>query len=311
MSHFMRFLSKSARSVEDDHSSTRVPTGLSRRQMLGGLIGMGGLGLAGGAVYAGRIEPVWTQVTHRIMPLPGLGAGLVGARIIQISDLHVGSGVPQEYLDKWVGWISAQQADWVVVTGDCSQYGNTAWTGSMARLIGSLRARERVLVASGNHDWGSSRPGGGFPSLAQRTADALAGQGVRVLRNQAVTYQRNGAELHIVGLDDYWSQQFDPATAFRKLPAASPTIVLSHNPDSFLDLQDWPGDWVLSGHTHGGQVNIPFYGPPILPVQHKEFIAGHYTRGGKNLYVNRGLGWLRRVRFNARPEVTVFTLQRV
>jgi predicted MPP superfamily phosphohydrolase len=96
--------------------------------------------------------------------------------------------------------------------------------------------------------------------------------------------------------------------AFAALPPSAPTVVLSHNPDSFVDLLDRPFDWMLSGHTHGGQVNIPLFGPPLLPVRHRQFAAGQFSLAGKNLYVNRGLGWGLRIRFNARPEVTVFTL---
>lgn len=287
-----------------------VPSRMTRRQILGGLLAASGLGMVGGAVYAGRFEPTWTKITRQTMSLRGLGKEFEGARIIQISDLHVGSGVPLEFLQKWVNWISVQQADWVVVTGDCVNYANAPGTVTVARLLADLRACDGVLVTLGNHDWGASKPRGGSASLAQRTADTISGQGVKILRNQSVTFRRNRSELHFVGLDDFWGERFDPAAAFARVPSVAPTIVLSHNPDSFFDLQAWPCDWVLSGHTHGGQVNIPLFGPPYVPVQHKEFVSGHYLIGGKHLYINCGLGWLRRIRFNARPEVTVFTLER-
>ena len=87
-------------------------------------------------------------------------------------------------------------------------------------------------------------------------------------------------------------------------------IALSHNPDSFLELLDRPASWVLSGHTHGGQVSIPWLGPPLLPVRNRRFASGHHVMGGRNLYVNRGLGWVRKIRFNCPPEITVFELQR-
>lgn len=134
-------------------------------------------------------------------------------------------------------------------------------------------------------------------------------RGIRVLRNQVASFRRGRSELNIVGLDDCWGDNYYPDDAFRDLPSEAPTIVMSHNPDTIVDLLDRPGHWVLSGHTHGGQVNIPFFGPPLLPVAHKEFVAGRYKVASKNLYVNRGLGWIHRVRFNARPEITVFTLE--
>jgi len=94
------------------------------------------------------------------------------------------------------------------------------------------------------------------------------------------------------------------------VPASAPCILLSHNPDTFVELLDRPAAWTLSGHTHGGQVSLPLAGPLFVPVQHKQFVAGAYQIGDHHLYVNRGLGWLARVRFNARPEITEFTLQR-
>ncbi|HOJ76002.1 MAG TPA: metallophosphoesterase [Phycisphaerae bacterium] len=282
---------------------------ITRRRVLGSMLGSAGLAV-GGAGYAYGIEPVWPAVTRLQMPLANLGPEFEGARLIQISDLHVGSSVPLDYLQKWIDWIAGQQTDWVVVTGDLVHYSHHLAVGPMARLVSRLRAREAVLTSLGNHEYGACRPGGGMAGLAQRAVNALAGEGVRALRNEVVTFRRGRSELHIVGMDDLWGEQYRPDVAFAALPSTAPTIVLSHNPDTFVDLLDRPFDWMLSGHTHGGQVNIPLFGPPVLPVRHRQFAAGHSSLAGKNLYVNRGLGWVMRVRFNARPEVTIFTLRR-
>lgn len=243
------------------------------------------------------------------MPLPALGPEFQGARLIQISDLHVGPSVPLAYLQKWVDWVSAQQADFVLVTGDSIHYSNEPGTPIAARLLRRLGAREAVLVSLGNHEWAATGPLRGSAGLAQRAVNAMEREGLKVLRNQAASFRRGRSELHVVGLDDLWGTNYHPSDAFHQVGSVAPTIVMSHNPDTFPDLLQAPGDWVLAGHTHGGQVSIPLLGPPRLPVRHKQFAAGHYRLGGKNLYVNRGLGWGRRVRFNARPEVTVFTLE--
>jgi predicted MPP superfamily phosphohydrolase len=273
---------------------------------------LGGAGTAvlGGVGYALGIEPIWPEVTYFRMPLAGLGPEFQGARIIQLSDLHVGPQVPESFLQKWIDWVSAQEADFVLVTGDSVNYSNSTGTSVMARLLRRLRAQKAVLVTLGNHEWGAWEPYAGMPGLAQRAANAMKQEGIRVLRNQVASFRRGRSELHVVGLDDCWGSNYRPEDAFRQLGSQAPTIIMSHNPDSFPGLVQGPGDWVLAGHTHGGQVNIPFFGPPRLPVRHRQFAAGHYCVGGKNLYVNRGLGWARRVRFNARPEVTVFTLER-
>jgi predicted MPP superfamily phosphohydrolase len=90
------------------------------------------------------------------------------------------------------------------------------------------------------------------------------------------------------------------------------TIVLSHNPDT-ADMPFWGAfdGWILAGHTHGGQCKPPFLRPPLLPVDNKSYIAGRYDLGGgRTMYINRGIGHLIQARFNARPEITVFSLTR-
>jgi predicted MPP superfamily phosphohydrolase len=111
-----------------------------------------------------------------------------------------------------------------------------------------------------------------------------------------------------------WSPEFGPdaaRAALGSIAPGQPTIVLAHNPD-IQDLPMWGGvrAWVLAGHTHGGQVKPPFLPPPILPVQNKRYTAGEFAISpGRTLYINRGLGYLAQVRFNVRPELTLFTLR--
>jgi predicted MPP superfamily phosphohydrolase len=85
-------------------------------------------------------------------------------------------------------------------------------------------------------------------------------------------------------------------------------VALVHNPDAIDALHNRPCHWILSGHTHGGQVRLPLLGAPFLPVRHREYDQGLFKVGEQRLYVNRGLGYLRRVRFNCRPEIAVFQL---
>lgn len=283
---------------------------MTRRRLLRGLAAGGALSALGIGGYAWRIEPVWPELVEREMPIPGLADGLAGFRIIHLSDLHVGSGVPMSYLSKSLDTINRREPDLVVVTGDLVQNGRSEWEGPAARLLAGLRTGEGVLVVLGNHDWGTCSMGGGLASFADGVAAAMVGQGVRVLRNQSVTIRRGSARLQVVGIDDYWGDRYDPYAAFKDVSPEVPCVALVHNPDVFLDLLESPAAWTLAGHTHGGQVNIPLVGPPKLPVRHKQFVAGRYQIEGKNLYVNRGLGWLKRIRFNARPEITEFTLRR-
>jgi predicted MPP superfamily phosphohydrolase len=130
-----------------------------------------------------------------------------------------------------------------------------------------------------------------------------------VLRNQILDVEG----LQIAGFDDIWAKRFDPRPVVAALRAERPALALSHNPDT-VDLPGWDGyhGWILSGHTHGGQCKPPFLPPPLLPVRNRRYTAGEFElSGGRRLYINRGVGHLTRVRFNVRPEVTVFELTRV
>ena len=117
--------------------------------------------------------------------------------------------------------------------------------------------------------------------------------------------------MHIVGLDDWWAQRFDASTALAGVTPASATLVLSHNPDT-ADLPVWGGydGWILAGHTHGGQCKPPFLPPPVLPVRNRRYTSGVFDLpGGRWMYINRGVGHFLKVRFNARPEITLHELQ--
>ena len=132
--------------------------------------------------------------------------------------------------------------------------------------------------------------------------------GIRVLRNELVDVEG----LQIVGLDDLWGGGFIPSHVLPKVDPNRAVIALSHNPDT-VDLPVWNGfeSWVLSGHTHGGQCKPPFLPPPLLPVTNKRYTAGEFAlSGNRRMYINRGVGHLLHVRFNVRPEVTVFELER-
>lgn len=116
--------------------------------------------------------------------------------------------------------------------------------------------------------------------------------------------------MNIIGLDDYWSINFGPEPVMNAYDPNVANLVLSHNPDT-ADLPIWNGykGWILAGHTHGGQCKAPFLPPPMLPVQNKKYTAGKIDlEDGRTLYINRALGHLWQVRFNVRPEITVFRL---
>lgn len=142
--------------------------------------------------------------------------------------------------------------------------------------------------------------------VADNISHVLSEAGCTVLRNQSSAV----SGLKIIGLDDLWAGRFAPLPVLSELTSDQPAIVLSHNPDT-CDLPGWADyhGWIFSGHTHGGQCKPPFLPAPLLPVKNRRYTAGEFAlSGGRQLYISRGVGHLLRVRFNVRPEVTVFKL---
>jgi predicted MPP superfamily phosphohydrolase len=136
--------------------------------------------------------------------------------------------------------------------------------------------------------------------LAGRLAEIFCAAGVQMLRNEVT-----------VGMDDLWGRQFRPAQALATIDPHRAALALSHNPDT-VDRSGWDHfhGWILGGHTHGGQCKPPFLPPPLLPVENRLYTAGEFALSGqRRLYISRGVGHLLQVRFNVRPEVTIFELQ--
>ena len=265
----------------------------------------GGAALSGLGLYGWRVEPHWVEFVRRPLPIRNLPLSLAGRTLVQVSDLHLGPRVDKDYLVQMFGQISALMPDIVVITGDLISHHHGIFADFPGVYGRFPRGRLATLATLGNHDYGA---GWRVPAVAQQVADLAAAVGITVLRNQ--TYDVEG--LQIVGLDDLWARRFAPSDPLAALDRTRAALALSHNPDT-VDLPVWQGyeGWILSGHTHGGQCRPPFLPPPILPVRNKRYTAGEFAlNGNRRLYINRGLGHLLHVRFNVRPEVTVFTLER-
>ncbi len=275
---------------------------IGRRRFLGGAAGAA---VAAGA-YAWRIEPHWVDWVRRDLPIAGLPDDWVGRTLAQVSDLHAGD-VDSDYLRRQLRQLGELRPDAVVFTGDFLTCRDGEPIDEAARVVEALPTPPRGCVAVlGNHDY-SMRDGWSNRKTADRLVARLAALGIHVLRNE----RRDLGGLEVIGLDDLWGPSFDLPTAMRGRDRNRPAIVLCHNPDG-VDAPFWDGyrGWILAGHTHGGQVRLPLL-PPILPVNNRRYVAGEYDLGdGRRLYVNRGLGHLTRVRFNVRPEITLFTLVR-
>jgi predicted MPP superfamily phosphohydrolase len=278
---------------------------LTRRKFLTGLAALAATPALAG-LYTWKLEPHWLDFVHRDLPIRNLPAGLNGKRLVQLSDIHIGRQVSDAYLTNSFRRVAALHPDIVVHTGDLVSYEGPHQTAQFERVMRHFpRGRLATAAVLGNHDYGVAWS---ELAVADRIERLLTGAGATVLRNRRI----NVAGLDIVGLDDFWSPCFNPGPELETINAAGPTLVLCHNPD-VCDLPVWGrfSGWILAGHTHGGQCKPPFLPPPLLPVKNRRYTSGDFSlEGGRRLYINRGLGHLEQVRFNARPEITVFRLVR-
>ena len=277
---------------------------ISRRDFLKtSLLTAGGLALSLGG-YSWLIEPRWVEIVEQELSILNLPEELIGSKLIQISDMHIGNRYNWQYQKHILEEISSLDPEFVVYTGDFITYDSYEQFDQLKEIMTyAPYGKYGTLAVLGNHDYGH---GWKMSEVAQTVENILEQNGIDVLRNE----KKNINNLEFVGIDDYWGTNYDPEPVLDSLESDSPTIVLCHNPD-VVDQPIW-GDYqgvILSGHTHGGQVKPPFLPPPVIPVQNKNFTSGFIDlEDGRQLYINRGLGNLWSIRFNARPEITVFTL---
>jgi predicted MPP superfamily phosphohydrolase len=227
-------------------------------------------------------------------------------RIVQLSDLHLSEVVPLEHVQRAVALAQNLAGELIVITGDYVS-GSAEYAVACARALSALRAPLGVYAILGNHDH--------WTDPAQ-VSGALTTAGLTLLRNQGRPIARDGgkdADLWLAGLDDAWEGQDDLSAALRDAPEGLPTLLLVHEPDYAARIAAQAADLgivlQLSGHSHGGQVRLPFVGAPILPYLGRQYPWGLQKAGSMWVYTNRGVGLIHpSVRFNCPPEVTTLTL---
>jgi hypothetical protein len=263
-----------------------------------------------GGLYAWHFDRRWLRIERRTMPLPGLGEGFDGAKLAHLSDLHCSPIVLERYLRRCVEMVNSLEVDFVAITGDFIT-GRVPYAKRIGRVLAHLSPRVATLACLGNHDYGILHPRGlgAVRGLADRLSEYLSHADVFVMMNEPRQFRRGDSVLQFVGVEDLWTPRYDPYLAFELADTSLPTIALCHNPDAADELIRHGAHWVLSGHTHGTPINQNAVRNALVPSQCRAYSAGHYRLEGGDLYVNRGLGYGRRVNINARPEITLFTLQ--
>lgn len=244
------------------------------------------------------------DVTRIMLPVRALPPKLAGLVACQISDFHVDRDEDVERLQSAVALINQHRPDFVFLTGDYFSGPNTMrhYLQAFRDALKELRPGIGTYAIAGNHDHWSSY---------ERIAAALSAAGVDIMANENRRLRIRDESLVVVGVDDLWSRRAEPSRAFAGVSPDECTLVLAHNPDTALYMRHLNPGVVLSGHTHGGVVRIPFYGSPIRSILRigPQFYAGLNRYENFYIYTNRGLGtfWLR-IRLNCRPEVSRFDL---
>lgn len=261
--------------------------------------------------YATRVEPTWLELNQIDIAIRDLPSAFEGLRIAQMSDFHCGPQVTQCYLREAIELAHEAKPDLIVLTGDFIHKG-FEHVHEAAQTLGALRAPLGVFAVLGNHDFSVRNVLGirRHRDLHRAVTDALLGQGIRVLRNEAVPLSRESQQIFLAGVEDLWSRVCDPDRALSQLPIETPRIMLAHNPCTIEMLNGNRCDLMLSGHTHGGQINLPRLGRVTLGPKARRYAAGLYRQGECQLYVNKGIGFGFRVRYRVRPEVAILTLRK-
>jgi predicted MPP superfamily phosphohydrolase len=256
------------------------------------------LGLATWGVF---IRRRWVLRRELEVVIPGLPREFDGYRVAQLSDLHIGGLTPPRWGEAWARMSNAASPNLVVVTGDLVASG-VDFHDDIAHVIGKLRADDGVYVSMGNHDYF----GDGEPLIT-----LLREKGAVVLRNEGTTVTRGNARLFVAGVDDTWTRRANLDRALERREPGTFTLLLSHDPALFPAAAKQGIRLVLSGHTHGGQVALPFF-PKLLSLgklAHR-FHLGLYRDGDSTLYVHPGLGTTGPpIRVGVAPEIAILTLR--
>jgi len=275
---------------------------LSRRKFLSGLVATPLVAVSATAAYARLIEPYAYWISETDIFIRDLPERFEGFRITQLTDIHHSRILGLSEVRRVVNLAQQTKPDMFVLTGD---YTTTyrRYIEPCAEALAQLSAPEGVWAVLGNHDHYTD------PELTTR---ALQRHHIAVLNNAHTTLQRGPDALQLSGIDDWSWNATDWTRAFDGLQPKSPTILLSHQP-TVLDLEQTSQVvLVLSGHTHGGQVRVPWLGAPArFATQDLKYARGLFRRGDTQLYVSSGTGVIGLpVRFGVRPEIAVLRLRR-
>lgn len=278
---------------------------INRRKFLGLSAIAGAAALGGDATL---IAPNRPRVAREQVVLPRWPVRLDGFRIALLSDFHYDPYFSVHPLKAAIGMVNDLRPDLIALTGDfvtMPSFGDAKKGAEMAEpcaeLLAKMRAALGLWAVLGNHD--------GFTDSG-RVTSALAAVGIPVLANRSVAIEHNGARFWLSGLQDVMAEDPDIRAALRELPGGEPVVMLVHEPDYADEVAQYPVDLQLSGHSHGGQIRLPFLPPLYLPEWARKYYWGLYKIDRLTLYTNAGLGTIGiPARLNCPPEITLLEIR--
>jgi predicted MPP superfamily phosphohydrolase len=272
---------------------------MNRRNFLKKIVYAGiGSGLL--ASYPLFIERYIIYENHYKIKIKGLPGEFTDFKILQLTDLHYGFLVPSMVIEYVVNKANKIDTDIIVCTGDyvhekkATKQIDTVWP-----ILNKLSAPMGVYSVLGNHDhWADFDRSFYWLNKCRQN-----------LRHKVVPLVKNGKRIYLGGCGDLWEDEQNIDSTFSEVNPFDFKILLAHNPDSADEKFDTAINLIISGHTHGGQVNLPFIGTPVLPVKNKIYSSGLVRTKKTNVFISKGIGWaVLPVRFNCAPEIAVLHL---
>ncbi|MFB4169503.1 metallophosphoesterase [Virgibacillus sp. JSM 102003] len=274
------------------------------KKSIGSLLAL--VGLSGGSYYYAReIEPTMLDINQQILSSSKLPESFNNFKIVQFSDTHIGYHYSLEQFTELVSTINAQKPDIIVFTGDLVDKPHMYnWDSELIKTLRKLKANHGKYWIYGNHDHG-----GYGTDIVKNVMDKAEFQ---LLKNSYTSINLNNEKIALAGIDDVMLGSPDLEKTLTNSDPNLFTILLAHEPDFADTTVHFPVDVQLSGHSHGGQVRLPFIGHLYTPMYAEKYVQGkHMLQNGKlTLYVSRGLGTTRLpYRFLCKPEIHTFTLK--
>jgi uncharacterized protein len=277
----------------------------TRRQFLQRAAAVGAVAVVGDGIL---LAPNFPRIVRQVLRLQRWPERLNGFTVAVLSDFHYDPFFSIHPLHATIGMVNGLHPDLVVLVGDfvsVPPFGDekkAAFAAEpCARLLRRITAPHGLWAVMGNHDDATD---------PERVTRALQAENIQVLDNQSQPIEQDGARFWLAGVDDVLNGTADLSKTMHNVPAGEAVILLAHEPDFADEAAQFPIDLQLSGHSHGGQIRIPFLPPLYLPELAKKYFWGTYHIGPLTLHTSAGLGTIGiPMRLNCPPEITLLTLR--